>query len=98
MPAMVEEWLQIAKSKGYVKPTWFQGHYNLASRAYEDALFPLLRREGMHFAAYSPLAGGFLKGNLTSSGARKGTRFISHAAKSMYNGCKSTASRGEDPR
>lgn len=91
MPDMVESWLNISKEKGYVKPTWFQGQYNLLWRTYEDILFPLLRREGMHFAAYSPLAGGFLNGNLTPQGAT-GVRFVDHAAKKMYLGCKYTES------
>ncbi|KAK4501731.1 hypothetical protein PRZ48_007540 [Zasmidium cellare] len=41
-----EEWLDVAKAEGYIKPTWFQGQYNLALRTYEEALFPLLRKEG----------------------------------------------------
>lgn len=83
---MVQEWLDIAKEKGYVKPTWFQGQYNLAVRTYEQTLFPLLRSEGIHFAAYSPLGGGFLNGNLRP-GKTTGTRFISHAAAAMSRNC-----------
>lgn len=87
MPDMVQAWLDIAREKGYIKPTWFQGQYNLICRTYEDILFPLLRAEGMHFAAFSPLAGGFLKGNLTPQGA-SGVRFVDHAAKKLYTGCE----------
>ena len=87
MPDMVEDWLRIAKDKEYVKPTWYQGQYNLLCRTYEDILFPLLRSEGMHFAAYSPLGGGFLNGNFTPQ-KTGGVRFVNHAAKQMYLSCK----------
>lgn len=86
MPDMVQQWLDIAKENGYVKPTCFQGQYNLAVRTYEDVLFPLLRKEGIHFAAYSPLGGGFLNGNLRPE-KTTGTRFISHAAAAMSRNC-----------
>lgn len=86
-PDMVEEWVRIAKEKNYVKPTWFQGQYNLVCRANEDALFPLLRKEGIRFAAYAPVAGGFLNGNLRPE-KRTGVRFTNHAAKVLSLGCK----------
>lgn len=72
---MLQEWLDIAEKEGYVKPTWFQGQYNLLCRSYEDELFPLLRKNGIHFAGYSPLAGGFLLGNFTQEGVQAGKRF-----------------------
>lgn len=74
-PSMVQEWLDIAEKEGYLKPTVYQGHYNLLVRNYEDTLFPLLRRNGMVFNAYSPLAGGFLLGNFTEDGLQAGSRF-----------------------
>ncbi|TVY15593.1 Oxidoreductase sirO [Lachnellula arida] len=77
-PEMLKEWLFVATEKGYVKPSVFQGQYNLLSRTYESTLFPLLREHGISFVAFSPLAGGFLTGKLTfSSGAEdlKATRF-----------------------
>ncbi|KAF7193737.1 Oxidoreductase sirO [Pseudocercospora fuligena] len=85
-PSMVEEWLRIAEKEGYVKPTWYQGQYNLVVRSFENDIFPLLRKEGMKFAAYSPLAGGFLNGNLKRNGTKTGQRFIEHQAKDMYTG------------
>ena len=77
MPEMVQEWLDIANKEGHVKPTVYQGQYNLLCRSYETTLFPLLRKNGMSFAAYSPLAGGFLNGNFTPEGgaAPGSTRF-----------------------
>jgi len=61
----VEQFVQIAKEKGYVKPTAYQGLYNLLARGNEDTLFPVLRKHGIRFYAYSPLAGGFLTDDIT---------------------------------
>jgi aflatoxin B1 aldehyde reductase len=75
---MVSEWLEVAAEKGYVKPAFYQGQYNLFCRVYEASLFPLLRSHNIGFIAFSPLAGGFLTGKLTfSKGAEDliGTRF-----------------------
>lgn len=77
-PSMLEEWLQVSSVKGFVKPSIYQGQYNLLCRTYEEVLFPLLRRNDISFVAYSPLAGGFLTGKLTFSEQDedlKGTRF-----------------------
>lgn len=63
---------------GYVKPSVFQGQYNLLCRTYETTLFPLLRQHGIAFMAYAPLAGGMLTGKVTllsNPEALKGTRF-----------------------
>ncbi|KAF2026971.1 Aldo/keto reductase [Setomelanomma holmii] len=75
---MLEEWLAVAEEKNFVKPSIFQGQYNLLCRIYETTLFPLLRKHDIAFVAYSPLAGGFLTGKLTFSQGNedlKGTRF-----------------------
>lgn len=48
------------KAKGYVLPTAYQGNYNAVARKQETLLFPTLRKLGIAFYAYSPLAGGFL--------------------------------------
>jgi aflatoxin B1 aldehyde reductase len=75
---MLEEWLAIAEEKDYIKPSVFQGQYNLLCRIYESTLFPLLQKHGIAFVAYSPLGGGFLTGKLTFSKGNedlKGTRF-----------------------
>lgn len=41
-------------------PTVYEGNYNPVARLQEDLLFPTLRKLGIAFYAYSPLAGGFL--------------------------------------
>lgn len=47
-------------AQGYVLPTVYQGGYNPFSRGVETSLFPVLRKLGMRFYAYTPIAGGFL--------------------------------------
>jgi len=47
-------------SRNYIAPTVYQGMYNLLSRQVEIELFPCLRKMGMSFYAYNPLAGGML--------------------------------------
>lgn len=47
-------------TNGWVLPTVFQGNYSAFARRAETELLPVLRRLGIAFYAYSPLAGGFL--------------------------------------
>lgn len=47
----------ICEKNGWVKPTAYQGNYNAVARKQETVLFPTLRKLGMCFYAYSPLAG-----------------------------------------
>lgn len=45
---------------GWVRPVVYQGVYNAIHRAVEPELLTCLRRYGMAFYAYNPLAGGYL--------------------------------------
>ncbi|KAL1799326.1 hypothetical protein ACET3X_003363 [Alternaria dauci] len=56
----VQQVYDIAKAKGYPLPQVYQGNYNPVARHLETQLFPTLRKLGIHFYAYSPLAGSFL--------------------------------------
>lgn len=56
----VQQVYDVAKAKGYPLPQVYQGNYNPVARHSETLLFPTLRKLGIHFYAYSPLAGGFL--------------------------------------
>lgn len=58
--ADVEKVYNHCKEKGYVLPSVYQGNYSAVARKQEEVLFPTLRKLGMSFYAYSPLAGGFL--------------------------------------
>ncbi|KAF3921333.1 hypothetical protein ABW21_db0209572 [Orbilia brochopaga] len=59
-PAQIQAFYDVAEAKGGIKPTVFQGNYNAFARSQEAETFPLLRRLGISFYAYSPLAGGLL--------------------------------------
>ncbi|KAF2723059.1 Aldo/keto reductase [Polychaeton citri CBS 116435] len=56
----VQKIYDVAKEKGFVLPSVYQGNYNAVARLYESDLFPTLRKLGISFYAYSPIAGGFL--------------------------------------
>jgi aflatoxin B1 aldehyde reductase len=71
---MLEKFLLICEEHNYVKPSIYQGEYNLVHRDPEETLLPLLRKHKIHFVAFSPLGGGFLTGKFTAGNA-EGTRF-----------------------
>jgi len=52
----------LCKASGYVLPTVYQGMYNALTRDIELELIPCLRRFGIRFNAYNPLAAGMLTG------------------------------------
>lgn len=58
----VVEIYYLCKEKGWPVPTVYQGLYNGLSRKVENELFPALRKLGMRFYAFNPLAGGLLSG------------------------------------
>ena len=62
-------------SHAYVLPTVYQGNYNPVARHADSDLFPLLRKLGMRFYAYSPLAGGFLTKSAATIAAGNSGRF-----------------------
>ena len=51
---------------GWVRPTVYQGVYNCMQRGIEAELLPACRRYGLDFVVYSPIAGGFFSGKVTS--------------------------------
>ena len=59
---MVADVWHICDSRGWVKPTVFQGIYNPLTRKAETELNACLNHFGMRFYAYNPLAGGLLTG------------------------------------
>ncbi|KAF9629570.1 hypothetical protein BFW01_g10773 [Lasiodiplodia theobromae] len=88
-PEMLSDFIEICDRKGYIKPSVYQGQYNLICRGSEDTLFPTLRKHGIFFNAFSPLAGGFLTGRLTAN-ETEGTRFadgnvMGQAYKAQYD-------------
>ncbi|OAL36527.1 hypothetical protein AYO20_04143 [Fonsecaea nubica] len=59
----VDKVVHICEEKGFVKPSVYQGQYNPIIRSGEKELFPVLRKHGIAFYAWSPAAGGFFAGN-----------------------------------
>ncbi|KAL6702618.1 hypothetical protein ACN47E_001287 [Coniothyrium glycines] len=79
----VQQVYDIAKEKGYVLPTVYQGNYNPVARHLESQLFPTLRKLGIAFYAYSPLAGGFLTKTAADLDAGAG-RFNAKTINGLY--------------
>lgn len=79
----VQKVYDICKANNYVLPTVYQGNYSPVARLQETLLFPTLRKLGIAFYAYSPLAGGFL--TKTAQQIRDGAgRFSEEALGGMY--------------
>lgn len=51
-PGEVQRYIDICNQYGYVKPSVYEGHYNLVVRGGEKELFPLLRENEISFFAY----------------------------------------------
>lgn len=80
----IEEIFDISRKNGYVLPTVYQGVYNLVSRNNEPELLPFLRKNGIRFIAWSPLAGGFF--NIKRDQIVPGSRYDpSYAVGGMYS-------------
>ncbi|TGO51920.1 hypothetical protein BOTNAR_0340g00040 [Botryotinia narcissicola] len=73
-PKLFQEFIQVCEENGFVKPSVYQGDYNLITRGMEKELLPILRVQSMSFFAFRALAAGFLTGNF-SAGKSDGTRF-----------------------
>ncbi|KAI0138974.1 Aldo/keto reductase [Hypoxylon sp. NC0597] len=80
----VQRIVDICEERGFVKPTVYQGQYNPIVRGGEKELFPVLRKNGIAFYAYSPAAGGFFAG--AHKKAQAGSRYDpSHYIGSVYS-------------
>jgi len=72
----VAEIATICRVNGWIQPTVYQGIYNAIHRGVEPELFPCLRKFGISFYEFNPLAGGFLaKGFNKDSVPEAGSRF-----------------------
>ncbi|KAJ6471880.1 Aldo/keto reductase [Mycena sanguinolenta] len=66
----VAEMVGICKQHGYVQPAVYQGIYNAIHRLVEPELFPALRKFGISFYGFNPLAGGFFTDRYISMDAK----------------------------
>ncbi|KAJ7122982.1 Aldo/keto reductase [Mycena epipterygia] len=73
----VAEMVGICKRFGYIQPTAYQGIYNAIHRGVEPELFPCLRKFGISFYEFNPLAGGFFTNRYNSAEDKpeSGSRF-----------------------
>ncbi|KAJ7691340.1 aflatoxin B1-aldehyde reductase [Mycena rosella] len=62
----VAEIVTICRLNGWNAPSVYEGLYSAIDRTVEKELIPCLRHFGLKFAAYAPLAGGYLVGHLLS--------------------------------
>lgn len=67
---MVEDICKTCGNLGFISPTVYQGVYNALSRKSEGGLFEVLRKYGLRFYAYNPLAGGVLTGKYCDFGEK----------------------------
>jgi aflatoxin B1 aldehyde reductase len=74
----------ICKEKGYMLPTMYQGNYSPVARHLESLLFPTLKKLGIAFYAYSPIAGGFLTKSASDLDSGAG-RFNVQAIGGLYS-------------
>lgn len=75
------------ETNGLVKPTVYQGNYSPVARRQDTELLPTLRKLGISFYAYSPLAGGFLtktKQEVLDGKGRFGLEMIGQIYSNMY--------------
>ncbi|CAK7214616.1 hypothetical protein SBRCBS47491_002206 [Sporothrix bragantina] len=63
----VAEVVLTCKYNGWVRPSIYQGMYNLILRSIEAELIPACRRYGLDVVVYNPIAGGLLSGKITST-------------------------------
>lgn len=57
-----ERCVELCEQNGWTRPSFFQGLYNPLNRLAEDELLPVLRKYGIAFIAFNPLAAGMLTG------------------------------------
>lgn len=82
--AEVAEVCMICKYNGWVRPTLYQGAYNVINRTPEYDLVPTLRRHGLDWVVYNPLAGGMLTGRFLSKDDKKVGRFAGEGVAELY--------------
>lgn len=97
-PETLQKIIDLCEQKGWVKPKWYQGTYNMLTRGMETRVLPILRAHGMSFLASHALASGFLTGNHVDDEGRPTGRFaknssyaspeVASAMKTFVDGCR----------
>ena len=63
----VAEVVMCCKYNGWVRPSIYQGMYNVILRSIEAELIPACHRYGLDVVVYNPIAGGLLAGKIAST-------------------------------
>ncbi|KAL7948434.1 Aldo/keto reductase [Trichoderma barbatum] len=86
----VAEIVMLCQSRGWVKPTIYQGLYNATTRNLETEVIPACRRFGLEVVIFSPLGGGLLTGRYKAvddeeqQGRFSNNTFLGPILRSMY--------------
>jgi aflatoxin B1 aldehyde reductase len=79
-PETLQRIIDLCEEKGWAKPRWYQGTYNMLTRGAESRVLPILRAHGMSFLASHVLASGFLTGRHVDTDGRPTGRFAKNAS------------------
>lgn len=100
-PETLQKIINLCEQRGWVKPTWYQGTYNLLTRGMETRMLPILRAHGMSFLASHALASGYLTCNHIDTDGKPTGRFaknnsyaapeVATAMGDFVRGCKTHA-------
>ncbi|KAI7779911.1 hypothetical protein LA080_000234 [Diaporthe eres] len=100
-PETLQKIIDLCEQKGWVKPTWYQGTYNLLTRGMETRVLPILRAHGISFLASHALASGYLTCNHLDTDGKPTGRFAKNssyaapdvrtAMNNFLNGCRAHA-------
>lgn len=74
-PWGVNEYLRLARDKGFTPLSTIQNQYSLLNRTFEIGLSEIALREQVGLLAYSPLSGGVLSGKYLDGAKPEGARF-----------------------
>lgn len=78
-PESLQKIIDLCEQKDWVKPTWYQGTYNLLTRGMETRVLPILRAHGMSFLASHALASGYLTCNHIDKDGQPTGRFAKNS-------------------
>lgn len=79
-PETLQRIIDLCEQKGWAKPRWYQGTYDMLTRGMESRVLPILRAHGMSFLASHALASGFLTGTHVDDEGKPTGRFTKNAS------------------
>lgn len=79
-PETLQKIIDLCEQKDWVKPTWYQGTYNLLTRGMETRVLPILREHSISFLASHALASGYLTCNHIDADGKPTGRFAKNSS------------------